>query len=121
MLLLLLFNNCSCSLRVGVRAFQVGGKGLGSVFIFLKLFWFGFAWSFPGGTCRSFRMGAVVGSCMSRDICPGICSGIAVSLSEGVIQRPIVVGWTGPESEPQLRMCYPYEIIHDLGAFFQSH
>ena len=31
MLPVLLFNNCSCSLRVGVRASRVGGKGLGSV------------------------------------------------------------------------------------------
>ena len=58
---------------------------------------------------------------MSRDICPGICSGIAVSLSGGVIRRPIVVGWIEPESERQLKMCYPYEVIRDLGAFFQSH
>ena len=42
---------------------------------------------------------------MSRDICPGICSEIAVSLSGGVIWRPIVVGWTEPESEPQLKIC----------------
>ena len=51
----------------------------------------------------------------------GICSGIAVSLSGGVIRRPIVVVWTEPESEPQLKMCYPYEVTRDLGTFFQSH
>ena len=57
-------------MRVGVRAFWVGGKGLGSVFIdFLAVAGLGSTWSFPGGTCRSFRMGAVVGGCMSRDIC----------------------------------------------------
>ena len=33
MLPVLLFSNCSYSLRVGVRAFRVGGKGMGSVFI----------------------------------------------------------------------------------------
>ena len=105
MLPVLLFNNCSCSLRVGVRVFRVGGKGLGSVFIFFSCSGLGSAWSFPGGTCQFFRMGAVVGGYMSRDICPGVCSGIAVSLSGGVIRRPIVVGWTEPESEPQLKIC----------------
>ena len=120
MLPVLLLNNCSCSLRVGVRAFRVGGKGLGSVFFFFSCSGLGSAWSFPGGTCRSFRMGAVIGGCMSRDICPGICSGIAVSLSGGVIRRPIVMGWKKPESEPELKMCYPHEVIRDLGTFF-SH
>ena len=65
-------------------------------------------------------MGTVVGSCMSRDICPGICRGIAVSLSGRVIRRPTVVGWAEPESEPQLKMCYRYEVIRDLGTFFFS-
>ena len=70
MLPVLLFNNCSYSLRVGVRAFRVGGKGMGSVFIdFLAVSGLGSACSFLGGTSRSFRMGAVVGGCMSRDIC----------------------------------------------------
>ena len=44
-----------------------------------------------------------------------------MSLSGGVIRRPIVVGWTEPESEPQLKVCYPYEVIRDLGTFFQLH
>ena len=48
MLPVLLFNNCSCSLRVGVRAFRVGGEGLGSVFIFFSCSGLGSAWSFPG-------------------------------------------------------------------------
>ena len=42
---------------------------------------------------------------MSQDICPGICSGIAVPLSEGVIQSPIVVGLAEPKSEPQIKIC----------------
>ena len=46
----------------------MGGKGLGSVFIFFSCSGLGSAWSFPGGTCRFFRMGAVVGGCMSQDI-----------------------------------------------------
>ena len=60
---------------------------------------------FRGGTCRFFRMDAVVGGCMSQDICPRICSGIAVSLSGGVIRNPIVVGWAEPKSEPQIKIC----------------
>ena len=48
MLPVLLFNNCSCSLRVGVRASRVGGKGLGSVFSFFSCSGLGSAWSFPG-------------------------------------------------------------------------
>ena len=43
-----------------------------------------------------------------------------MSPSGGVIRHPIVVGWTELESEPHLKMCYPYEVIHDLGTFF-SH
>ena len=50
--------------------FWVSGKGLGSVFIdFLAVSGLGSSWSFLEGTCQSFRMGAVVGGCMSRDIC----------------------------------------------------
>ena len=57
-------------MRVGIRAFRVGGKGLGYVFIdFLAVSGLGSAWSFIGGTCQSLRMGAVVGGCMSHDIC----------------------------------------------------
>ena len=122
MLPVLLFNNCSCSLRVGVRVFRVGGKGLGSVsFFFLVCSGLGSTWSFLGGMCQSFRMGAVIGSCMSRDICPGICSGIMVSFSGGVIRCLIAMGWKEPESEPELKMCYLHEVIRDLGTFFQSH
>ena len=49
MLPVLIFSNCSCSLRVGVRAFRMGGKGLGSVFIFFSCFWFGFGLVISGG------------------------------------------------------------------------
>ena len=54
MLPVLLFNNCSCSLRVGVRAFRVGGKGLGSVFIFLVVL----VWVWPG-RFRGVRVGSL--------------------------------------------------------------
>ena len=56
---------------MGVRALRVGGERLSSVFNdFLAVSGLGSAWSFPGGgTCRPFKMGAVVGGCMSRDIC----------------------------------------------------
>ena len=83
----------------------MGGKGLGSVFIFFSCSGLGSALSFSGGTCWFFRIGAVVGDCMSQDICPGICSEIVVSLSGGVIQSPIVVGWAEPKSEPQIKIC----------------
>ena len=80
MLSVLLFNNCSYSLRVGVRAFREGGggKGMGSAFIdFLAVSGLGSAWSFLGDTCRSFRMGAVVCGCMSRDICLNVLGSTA--------------------------------------------
>ena len=83
----------------------MGGKGLGSVFIFFSCSGLGSAWSFPGDMCRFFRMDAVVGGCMSQDICPRICSRIVVSLSGGVIRNPIVVGWAEPKSEPQIKIC----------------
>ena len=49
----------------------MGGEGLGSVFTdFLAVSGLGSACSFPGGgTCRSFKLDALVGGCMSRDIC----------------------------------------------------
>ena len=128
--LVLLFNNCSYSLRVGVRVFRVGGEGLGSVFTYvLAVSGLGSAWSFRGGgggegTCRSFKMGAVVGGCMSRDICLdvlGFAAGLRCLYLGDWYGLPFVVGWAEPESEPQLKMCYPYEVIHDLGTFLSRN
>ena len=39
----------------------------------------------------------------------------------GSDMRPIVMGWKEPESEPELKMCYPHEVIRDLGTLFQLH
>ena len=41
-----------------------------------------------------------------------------MSLSGGVIRRPIC---RGLDRAPQFKMCYPYEVIRDLGTFFQPH
>ena len=73
----------------------MGGEGLGFVFTdFLAVSGLGSTWSFARGSCRSFEMGAVVVGCVSRDMfrCPGICGGIAVSLSVGLIRRHICRG-----------------------------
>ena len=92
---------------------------------FLAVSGLGSAWSIGGG--GSFGMGAVVGGFASRDICldqgaewfgcPGICRGIAVSLSGGQHGLLFVGGWAEPESEPQLKVCCLYEVIHNFGTF----
>ena len=65
---------------VGVRAFRVGGEGLGSVFTdFFSCFWFGFGLVVCRGPCRSFGRDAVVSGCVSRDICLDVL-GLAVGL-----------------------------------------
>ena len=48
----------------------MGGEGLGFVFTdCLAVSGLGSVWSFARGSRRSFGMSAVVGGCVSRDIC----------------------------------------------------
>ena len=54
-------------MRVGIRAFRVGGKGLGSVFIdVLAVSGLGSAWSFSG--VHVGPLGWVVGGCLGISV-----------------------------------------------------
>ena len=62
----------------------------------------------------------MVGGCASHDICLNVLGFFRCPILGGLYGVLLVVGWADPESEPQLKMCCLYEVIHDLETFL-SH